>query len=170
MKRKRILSILSILVILATLLTGPMVLAAVGSPANPSIPVIISDGNQISVQSPFQISSAVDVFIPKDRVIYAGEKIANVNLTVTNVGRMPYGVNIFPSVIDAQGPWPNFDLRITGKATATNQLPVIAPGTKVELTIEVFIAYGSSASSFQGLELIIVPTPAEIPASTGEKG
>lgn len=165
--KKRILVILAVLILVVGGTAG-IVSAAGGNPL--SIPVI-PESTQVNVVNPFQTTSAIGVFLPPDGKLYVGEKIANVRLTITNVGRMPYGTNIYirPTKPPADGIWPSFDLRIKTKGYVLNQLPVIAPGQTAEVEIDIFVAYGSQASTFQGLTLEIFPAPAEITALS-EKG
>ena len=162
-----------ILVILVTLLLvaggiGGVALAAGGNPL--SIPIIPAS-TQVNITNPFQVTSAIGVFLPPDGKLYVGEKIANVRLKITNTGRMVYGTNIFvrPTKPPTDGIWPSFDLQISAAGYALNQLPVIAPGQTAEVEIDVFVAYGSQTSTFQGLTLEIFPAPPKIPAAS-EKG
>jgi len=129
---------------------------------------LIGEQTSISVQSPFQVNSgAVDKFVPENGVIYQGEKIFIVPLKITNMGRMPYSVNISPRI--NEGTWPNLDLRFTGKILVPNKIPIIGPGETLEITVDVSVSYGSQNASFKGLFLDIFPGPAEIPALP-EKG
>jgi len=172
-KRRTVLAlVIAAIVILAT--TATAVLAAGLSPTTSTISInIVGPEKELTIQNPFDVKcGAISLSIPADGKIYAGDKIASVPVMVRNVGRMPYRINVSakPAKTPAGNIQPSFDLRINSKGTTYypwNML-VIAPGETKELTVEIYVSYGSSLVSFQGLILDIWPGPGEIPAT--EKG
>lgn len=158
--------IIGIVIILAILASSSTVLAD-GYGLSTSSIWLIGSGKTLSVSNPFQVSCGFDTYLPEDGIFYPGENVATVNVTVTNVGRMPYGINIFPQVEKNNSDfYPNFSIATTGSGNP-NQLPIVRPGEKVKFIVKISIGYGSRESSFEGLYLNIIPAPAEIPAIPG---
>jgi len=138
-----------------TLAAGPT------TPTSTTSDTLVAEGNRYEPVNPFkEVGLKANVRIPNGK-IGAGELIATVNLTVDNVGVIPYALYVIARPAKAAGPYyPVFDAVVTAKGYSPGQPIVILPGGRAEVTVEISFSYSSPLAPFEGLVLDYWPGPA----------
>ncbi|MFH1820663.1 MAG: hypothetical protein ABH805_02015 [Candidatus Nealsonbacteria bacterium] len=159
--KKKILFVLVLLILIFSRTSGATTAQAADPPTSTTTIKLISETEALTIANPFVIKQgAVSVNVPESGKIYPGDKIAEIPLTISNVGNISYLINFSAQPAEATEGYPNFDLKIIeGDVAYFPWEIVIAPKTTKSIKIEIYVSYGSYLASFKGLNLRIWPSP-----------
>jgi len=163
-KKKLILVVIAALVLV---LTGGYaekhVLAGGGDGSNPKF-VILDEGISVQIANPFNVVwGAAKLYINnpgKNIVLWPGQKIASVPVTIENKSPYRYSAQIFASSI--KGDWSNLQVQIssTKNVQIYGSAINIDAGQTVTANIDVSVSTGIDQwISFQGLQLQLSQGP-----------
>ena len=180
--RKRIGIVL--FVAFALVLLGTGILSAAGSENEGSVNTVtilpVAGSNVLmTLMNPFEVGGNIGMVALSSssgdllgRQLFPGEKIAEGTIRISNVSPFDYGayVRAEPQEVPSKT-WLYFEVKVWVGDTLFHSPKNIPAGRTVELRVEVFVPYGTPASSFQGLSVIVNAGPpptetiAEGPAS-----
>ena len=146
-----------VILILVLAISANAVLAASDGSRIP----LLAEDTELHVAEPLAvtpvISRAFDLGLSQSgtSTVYSGQQIGEIVVRVENRSPLDQSAHIWVTPRKWLKGWSNFDLNVWEGDTVFDKYRIIPAGVTVELRIEVFISYGGSTSSFQGLDLHI---------------